>query len=70
MLADYVEASNDTSILQRALPLAEKELTWWATNRASTITSPFSGKSYSLARYSVTNTAPRPESYLEGMSPS
>ena len=66
MLGDYVEATNDTSILARALPLAEKELVWWATNRTSTIRSPFTNQTYSMARYSVTNSAPRPESYLQG----
>lgn len=65
MLGDYVEATNDTNILARALPLAEKELVWWATNRTTSITSPFTNQTYSMARYSVTNTAPRPESYLQ-----
>ncbi|THG99105.1 hypothetical protein EW026_g3193 [Hermanssonia centrifuga] len=64
MLSDYIAASNDTSILARALPLAEKELAWWATNRTSTITSPYTNNSYPMARYAAANTAPRPESYL------
>ncbi|KAL4242581.1 Trehalase, partial [Abortiporus biennis] len=64
MLQAYVEASGDASILTRALPLAEKELTWWSTNRTISVTSPYSGKTYSLFRYAVNNTAPRPESYL------
>jgi alpha,alpha-trehalase len=68
MLHDYVSATNDTSILTRALPLAEAELQWWATNRTSQITSPFTNQSYPMARYAVTNTAPRPESYLTGAS--
>ena len=66
MLDAYVSTTNDTSILDRALPLAEKELAWWNTNRTSAIASPFTNKTYSLARYAVTNTAPRPESYLTG----
>ncbi|KAI0754492.1 glycoside hydrolase family 37 protein [Daedaleopsis nitida] len=64
MLADYVAASNDTSILERALPLAEAELKWWAENRTLNVTSPFSKTTYAMARYAVNNTAPRPESYL------
>ncbi|KAI6038228.1 glycoside hydrolase family 37 protein [Pisolithus marmoratus] len=64
MVYDYVAVTNDTSILQRALPLAEIELAWWANNRTSEITSPYTNQSYMLARYSVNNTAPRPESYL------
>ncbi|EGN97904.1 glycoside hydrolase family 37 protein [Serpula lacrymans var. lacrymans S7.3] len=64
MLYDYVTATNDSSILERALPLAEVELTWWQNNRTSEVTSPFTGQTYAMARYAVTNTAPRPESYL------
>ncbi|KAI0365322.1 glycoside hydrolase [Pilatotrama ljubarskyi] len=65
MLADYVAASNDTSILKRALPLAEVELKWWAENRTLNVTSPYTNQTYAMAHYAVNNTAPRPESYLE-----
>ncbi|KAH8082474.1 trehalase [Cristinia sonorae] len=64
MLHDYVAATKDTSILQRALPLAEKELAWWRTNRTIEVTSSYTNKTYSVARYAVVNSAPRPESYL------
>ena len=30
------------------------------------VTSPYTNKTYALARYAVKNTAPRPESYLTG----
>ena len=66
MLYDYVKATGDTSILKRALPIAEKELAWWHTNRTLSVTSPFTNKTYTMARYAVNNTAPRPESYLTG----
>ncbi|KAI0354813.1 glycoside hydrolase [Trametes cingulata] len=65
MLADYVAASNDTAILQRALPLAEAELKWWAEHRTLNVTSPYTNKTYAMAHYAVNNSAPRPESYLE-----
>ncbi|KAI0298093.1 glycoside hydrolase [Multifurca ochricompacta] len=64
MLATYVTATNDTTILDRALPLAERELAWWSENRSITVTSPYTNKTYTLSRYAVTNSAPRPESYL------
>ncbi|KAJ7119784.1 Six-hairpin glycosidase-like protein [Mycena epipterygia] len=64
MLARYVTASNDTSILTRALPLAERELAWWQANRTVSVKSPFTNTTHAMAQYSVTNTAPRPESYL------
>ncbi|KAJ7644707.1 glycoside hydrolase family 37 protein [Roridomyces roridus] len=64
MLARYVDASNDTTILQRALPLAERELVWWQTNRTVSVKSPFTNQTHQMAQYSVTNSAPRPESYF------
>ncbi|KAL4066430.1 glycoside hydrolase family 37 protein [Scleroderma yunnanense] len=64
MIYDYVIATNDTTILQRALPLAEAELTWWTKNRTIEIQSPYTNQSYMMAHYAVNNSAPRPESYL------
>ncbi|KAG1784945.1 glycoside hydrolase family 37 protein [Suillus plorans] len=64
MVYDYVNVTGDTSILQRALPLAEAELAWWANNRTIEVTSPYTNRTYMMAHYAVTNTAPRPESYL------
>ena len=83
MLAKYIAASNDTVILDRALPLAEarnhsawsfpvtdsipqRELAWWSNNRSLDVTSPYTKKTFTLFRYAVTNSAPRPESYLTG----
>ncbi|KAG6841026.1 hypothetical protein C0991_002574 [Blastosporella zonata] len=63
MLARYVTASGDQTILKRALPLAAKELKWWDDNRSVQVTSA-SNVTHKLYHYSVTNTAPRPESYL------
>ena len=65
MLDLYITATNDTSILNRALPLAERELQWWSTNRSISVTSPYSSKAYTMFRYAVNNSAPRPESYVE-----
>ncbi|KAF8417169.1 glycoside hydrolase family 37 protein, partial [Boletus edulis BED1] len=65
MLSDYVTTTGDASILQRGLPSAETELAWWATNRTIQVKSPYTGQTYSMARYAVNNSAPRPESYIE-----
>ncbi|CAK5272228.1 unnamed protein product [Mycena citricolor] len=64
MLARYVSASNDTGILTRALPIAEREIAWWAAHRTVTVKSPLTNKTHSMIQYKVNNTAPRPESYL------
>lgn len=65
MLDRYIKSTNDTSILQRALPLAELELRWWATNRSISVTSSYSSQTYNMFHYAVNNSAPRPESYLD-----
>ncbi|TEB39969.1 glycoside hydrolase family 37 protein [Coprinellus micaceus] len=63
-LSRYVAVSGDRSILTRALPLAEKELTWWSDNRSLSVRSPFTNQTHKVYHYSVNNSAPRPESYL------
>ncbi|KAG5724287.1 Trehalase [Termitomyces sp. T112] len=63
MLSRYVTASGDRTILRRALPLAEKELKWWNDNRSLQVQSA-SNVTHKVYRYSVNNSAPRPESYL------
>ena len=64
MLDKYVKATNDTSILERALPLARRELDWWSNNRTISVTSSYTSKTYNMSHYAVVNSAPRPESYL------
>ncbi|KAI0009128.1 glycoside hydrolase family 37 protein [Xylariaceae sp. FL0662B] len=63
MVKTYVDFTNDTSILARALPLLIKEHSFWIKNR--TVDIPSGSHTYSLARYGVQNTEPRPESYRE-----
>ncbi|KNZ73310.1 Trehalase [Termitomyces sp. J132] len=63
MLSRYVTASGDRTILRRALPLAEKEFKWWNDNRSLQVQSA-SNVTHKVYRYSVNNSAPRPESYL------
>ncbi|KAH8829448.1 trehalase [Flagelloscypha sp. PMI_526] len=65
MLARYVEVSGDKSILDRAVPLAKKELAWWKEHRSINITSPTSNLTHLVYRFNVNNSAPRPESYLQ-----
>ncbi|KAJ8110251.1 hypothetical protein ONZ43_g5922 [Nemania bipapillata] len=63
MVKTYVEYTNDTSILDRALPLLVKEHSFWMTNR--TVQVKANGCIHYLAHYAVQNTEPRPESYSE-----
>jgi hypothetical protein len=51
MLAEYVAFTNDTSILERALPLADVEFNFWTTNRTVSITSPYTNATHDVARY-------------------
>lgn len=65
MVHDYVRSTGNTTILDRALPLLDKELLWWNTNRTIEVKSPWSNKTYTVAHYAVNNSAPRPEGYVE-----
>ncbi|KAJ7786712.1 glycoside hydrolase family 37 protein [Mycena olivaceomarginata] len=59
MLARYVAASNDTAILKRALPLAERELTWWQTHTAPSTSPAPSPTPRTPSRTTPSRTAPR-----------
>nr|OQO21604.1 hypothetical protein B0A51_12001 [Rachicladosporium sp. CCFEE 5018] len=63
MVRVYVEYTNDTSILERALPLLEKEYAFFANNRSIEVE--YEGTTYSLNHHAVSNNQPRPESYYE-----
>lgn len=64
MLHRYVTATGDRAILERGLPLAEKELRWWSDERSLEVRSPFTNETHKVYHYAVKNSAPRPESYL------
>ncbi|KAL6872042.1 glycoside hydrolase family 37 protein [Trichoderma novae-zelandiae] len=63
MVRVYIEHTNDTSVLKRALPLLVKEHEFWTKNR--TVDVRVADKTYVLQRYAVQNTQPRPESFRE-----
>ncbi|RTE70816.1 hypothetical protein BHE90_014775 [Fusarium euwallaceae] len=63
MVKIYVQHTNDTDILERALPLLVKEHEFWMTNR--TVEVYINNETFLLNRYDVSNTRPRPESYRE-----
>ncbi|PVF98538.1 trehalase-domain-containing protein [Serendipita vermifera] len=65
MVLSYYNATRDADTLQRAIPILEKELTWFDTNRSLNITSPYTNKTRLVYHYAVKNSAPRPESYRE-----
>lgn len=63
MVRIYIEHTNDTSILDRALPLLIKEYDFFANNRSINVT--VDSQTYQLNQYNVQNNQPRPESYRE-----
>ncbi|ODN90750.1 alpha,alpha-trehalase [Cryptococcus wingfieldii CBS 7118] len=65
MLDAYIKVTSNVTILGRALPIASSELEWWTNNRTTNITSPYTNTSVLIAHYNVTNSAPRPEGYVE-----
>ncbi|KAL7813907.1 glycoside hydrolase family 37 protein [Trichoderma aethiopicum] len=64
MVKVYIDHTNDTSILRRALPLLVKEHEFWTTNRTVDVRLS-NNKTYVLNQYAVQNTQPRPESFRE-----
>lgn len=64
MVSVYVQYTNDTSILQRALPLLQREYNFWMANQTVTVRGA-DNQTYTLNHYSVENNQPRPESYRE-----
>ncbi|KAL5119174.1 hypothetical protein ACEQ8H_002882 [Pleosporales sp. CAS-2024a] len=63
MVRVYVEYTQNYTLLERALPILEREYDFWVTNR--TVTLERAGRNYSLNHYAVENNQPRPESYYE-----
>lgn len=61
MLYDYVIGTGDHDILDRTLPLAEKEYRWSKTYRSLNDTNPYSKKTHFDHRYAVKNSASRPK---------
>ncbi|KAJ6444856.1 trehalase precursor [Purpureocillium lavendulum] len=71
MVRTYLAHTNDTSILDRALPLLVREHDFWTRNRSVDVEVPAAGgrggstKTYKLSRFAVDNSVPRPESFRE-----
>ncbi|KJZ73029.1 hypothetical protein HIM_07601 [Hirsutella minnesotensis 3608] len=63
MVRIYLDHTDDDSILDRALPLLVREHSFWTQNRSVEINN--GNKTYTLNRYAVQNTQPRPESFRE-----
>lgn len=63
MFKIYLDATKDIEFLRSSLPLLVKEFEFWMNNRTMPIQ--HKGKNYTLARYNVELTGPRPESYRE-----
>ncbi|KAH6604373.1 trehalase precursor [Trichoderma cornu-damae] len=66
MVSVYVEHTNDTAILARALPLLVREHDFWVRNR--TVAVAVGNRTHALQRYAVRNTQPRPESFREDLA--
>ena len=64
MVRIYIDHTNDTAILDRALPLLVEEHRFFMENRTVDVRAP-DGRTYTLNRYAVRNNQPRPESYRE-----
>ena len=66
MVRVYIEQTGNYSILERALPLLEKEHAFFTNNRSVVVTR--ASRNYTLNHYAVLNNQPRPESFYEDYS--
>lgn len=65
MVKIYYQATNDTNFLYEAFPTLVKEYNFWRQNCSIRVSSPkYKERQYTLSRYKVYNSLPRPESYL------
>lgn len=64
MIEDYFVYTSNTSFLAEYLPLAEKELAWWRSNRTVTVHD-VNGVGRTLYQYKAASNCPRPENFLE-----
>ncbi|KAJ2928214.1 hypothetical protein H1R20_g8878, partial [Candolleomyces eurysporus] len=60
----YLDRSQLPVFIQMLHRYVTKELAWWDRERSVSVRSPFTNDKHKVYRYSVTNSAPRPESYL------
>ena len=67
MVDAYYERSGDIMFLKQYLPILEKEYSFWTTHRSVEVTTD-NGATYSMARYAVDNSRPRPEGYNEDVA--
>ncbi|XP_066585009.1 trehalase-like [Prorops nasuta] len=63
MVDKYLEATNDQKYLSSIIATLDKEFSFWQNNK--TVRVEKNCKTYTLARYSVDSSGPRPESYRE-----
>ncbi|VDP06222.1 unnamed protein product [Heligmosomoides polygyrus] len=61
MLYEYYEVTKDKGFLVKMLPIIEKELLFWQTNRMVNVT--VKGVTYMVYRYHTRSNMPRPESF-------
>uniref|UniRef100_A0A8C4SLI7 Trehalase n=1 Tax=Erpetoichthys calabaricus TaxID=27687 RepID=A0A8C4SLI7_ERPCA len=66
MVDSYYQATLDIDFLRKALPVLEKEYTFWMTNRSVEVMDT-TGTSHALNHYKVEAGGPRPESYSDDM---
>lgn len=63
MAHEYLKATNDIPWLKKNVHLLQKELKYWL--KTQTVTFSFNNNEHTLARYSIDDPSPRPESYSE-----
>lgn len=64
MVYEYYESTHDKEFVFEMLPVMERELEYFNTNKMVNVTLP-SGETFEIYRYYAGSNVPRPESYRE-----
>ncbi|VDL73542.1 unnamed protein product [Nippostrongylus brasiliensis] len=67
MVYEYYEVTKDKEFIRKMLPILEKELLFWQTNRMVNVT--VNGTTYMAYRYNTMSNMPRPESFAVDVLP-
>uniref|UniRef100_A0AC35TH43 Trehalase n=1 Tax=Rhabditophanes sp. KR3021 TaxID=114890 RepID=A0AC35TH43_9BILA len=66
MVKDYFDATQDVDFLFEALPVLEKEMSWWEQNRMISVS--VNHHDYDVFRFRADSNVPRPESYFQDVN--
>ncbi|VDK51757.1 unnamed protein product [Cylicostephanus goldi] len=65
MVYEYYEVTKDKDFITKMIPILEKELNFWNTNRMTTVE--INGETHAVYQYNSRSNMPRPEAYTQDL---